>query len=378
MRETSRYVSNNRRSSRILMGLVCVPCFLLLLACGTSIEKPMTRDDVPACHIIYDAGSKGTRLYIYEQTTAGWLKHQGPRTGALADPVRAIRGKTMSDAGTVVNDIVQTLEDIRHDGPVNKKGVPKWPAFDWQKHCNIEAVTVFATAGMRLAEQLDAPASEVLWKMLNDRLSTTTGMEATTRTLSGYEEGLFAWLAGREGMTGDNFGIAEMGGASIQVAFPCAECKAAREVIVQGRSVAVYSHSFQGWGQDEAWKKFGSSPACATGVGKTNPDWEMADCTASMQVFSEVAVDVGKAIKKSDGLRWYLSDAFKYMQDTDVEQFCREGVDSGYEPISACFRAVYLQNVLTTLGLPAESELTDVDWTLGAVICTATRCLAVE
>jgi hypothetical protein len=91
-----------------------------------------------------------------------------------------------------------------------------------------------------------------------------------------------------------------------------------------------------------------------------------------------VAADIGKAIKQSDGLRWYLSDAFKFMQDTDVEQFCRKGVDSGYEPISACFRAVYLRNVLTTLGLPAESKLTDVDWTLGAVICTATRCLAVE
>ena len=360
------------------MGLASVSCFLLLLACETPTEKPVIQGGVPACHIIYDAGSKGTRLYIYEETKAGWLKHHGPRTGALADPVRAIRGKTMSDADTAVNDIVQTLEDIRRDGPVNKKGVPKWPAFDWHSRCNVEAVTVYATAGMRLAEKLDAHASERVWEMLNDRLSAATGMDVTTRTLSGYEEGLFAWLAGREGLTDDNFGVAEMGGASIQVTFPCPACKTAREVVVQGRSVAVYSHSFLGWGQDEAWKRFGSSPACATGAGRTNPDWEMADCAAGMQVFSEVAAGVGKAINKTDGLRWYLSDAFKYMQATDVEQFCRKGVDSGYEPISACFRAVYLQNVLTTLGLPAESELTDVDWTLGAVICTATRCLAVE
>ena len=42
------------------------------------------------CHIMYDAGSSGTRLYIYEQQDSIWVPHEGPKVGALADPVREI------------------------------------------------------------------------------------------------------------------------------------------------------------------------------------------------------------------------------------------------------------------------------------------------
>ena len=70
-----------------------------------------------------------------------------------------------------------------------------------------------------------------------------------------------------------------------------------------------------------------------------------------------------------------MSDAFRYMKRSDIDQFCRKGIDSGYQQESSCFRAVYLQEVLTYLGLPEDTETTDADWTLGAVVCTATRCL---
>jgi hypothetical protein len=54
------------------------------------------------------------------------------------------------------------------------------------------------------------------------------------------------------------------------------------------------------------------------------------------------------------------------------------GTDSGYEPVSSCFRAVYLRNVISTMGLPLKSETTDINWALGAVVCTTTRCLEVQ
>ena len=360
------------------IALIISAVLLLLSACTTRYERTQAKADVSACHIIYDAGSKRTRLYIYQQTATGWLKHRGPRTDALANPVRAIRGKTMADAGTVVDDIVAALDKMRRDGPVDKEDIPQWPAFDWQEQCDIDAVSVYATAGMRLAEQQDAVASEMLWGMLNDRLSAAAGLKVTTRTLSGYEEGLFAWLATREGRGDDNFGVAEMGGASIQVTFPCPFCEASRQVKVKGHSVPLYSHSFLGWGQDEAWKKLGSSAACARGAGIDNPDWSVADCAVGMAAFSDAAADIEKQIRAADGLHWYLNDAFRYMQDDDIDQFCRKGIDSGFEPLSSCFRAVYLQNVIDTLGLPADAEPGDVDWTLGAVICTVTRCLESE
>ena len=360
----------NWKRSRVLFALA-----LVLGACSSHTEKPRASGELSSCHIVYDAGSSRTRLYIYQQSAAGWVKHRGPRTGALADPVRQIRGKAMSDAGSVVGDIVTALEDMRNDGPLNKKAKPQWPAFDWQAHCNVETVAVYATAGMRLAEQLDAVASDALWKMLNDRLAAAVGMPVSTRTLSGYEEGMFAWLAIREGQNDGAFGVAEMGGASVQVTFPCQECEASRKIKVKGRNIPIYSYSHLGWGQDEAWKKYSPLPACALGVGKENPDWEIADCAAGMEISSQAAAELRKYIGGRDELRWYLADAFRHMRDTDIELFCRQGSPTGFEPVTSCFRAVYLPKIISSFGLPDASETTDVDWTLGAVICTSTQCL---
>ncbi len=197
----------------------------------------------------------------------------------------------------------------------------------------------------------------------------------TTRTLTGYEEGLFAWLAIREGQDDGAFGVAEMGGASVQITFPCPPCQTSRPVKVKGRTTSIYSYSHRGWGQDEAWKEFAPLPACAPGVGKQNPDWEIADCAAGMELSSDAAVDLRTYTGARDELRWYLAGAFRYMRDTDIERFCREGSPTGFEPATSCFRAVYLPKVINSLGLPDSSVPTDVDWTLGAVICTSTQCL---
>lgn len=348
---------------------------LFLFACTRQVETVTTKTVLPVCHIIYDAGSADTRLYVYQKTGTGWLKHTGPSVSALADPLREIRGKTVADAGAVVDEIVAALEDMRSDGPIDEKGQPMWPAFDWRTHCDIKTVSVYATAGMRLAQQKDAVVSNNLWGLLNQRLSAEVGMEVTTRTLSGYEEGLFAWLALREKRDDDDFGVADLGGASLQVAFPCPQCGAARQVKVKNHRVMVYSHSFLGWGQDEAWLKFGTLPACQSGAGKDNAEWKENNCTVGIRGFSELAVDTGKKIAAAEGQNWFLSGAFRYMKHGDVEQFCRKGIDSGFEPVTSCFRAVYLPYVLNTLGLPADAKTSDVDWTLGAVVCTVTQCL---
>jgi hypothetical protein len=347
---------------------------LLLDGCTTYVEQTTPERAVSACHVIYDAGSSRTRLYIYEKTNSGWVKHHGPRTGALADPVRGNRGKSMTDAGQVVGDIVTALEDMRSDGPVNKNGKPGWPAFDWQEFCRIDSVAVYATAGMRLAEQQDAEASEMLWEMLNDKLSAALGKPVVTRTITGFEEGLFAWLAIREGQGDGAFGVTEMGGASVQVTFPCPECETSRPVKVKGQFVPVYSQSFLGWGQDDAWKKYKPMPACARGAGINNPDWQLADCAAPMGEPSVTADEIRGYLANAGEMRWYLSGAFRSMQDTDIDNYCRQGINSGFEPKTSCFRAVYLQEVLDRLGVPVESEKSDVDWTLGAVICTDTQC----
>lgn len=360
-----------------IQHVLSIPLFAFMLlagACATAIKDSGEASPNLPCYIAYNAGSSGTRLFIYQQTAAGWVTHRGPETVALADPVRAIRGQTMADATDVVGRVVNSLEGMRQDGPANKNGEPAWPAFDWRAQCDIQAAAVYATAGMRLAEELDPAASELLWQLLNDRLGSALGMEVTTRTISGFEEGLFAWLAIGEGRTDDNFGIAEMGGASVQITFPCDDCEGSRPVRAGAHSVALYSDSFLGLGQDEAWKKFQPLPACERGVGLRNARWQVTDCEAGMVLEADAVGGVAARVASKPGLHWYLGGAFRYMRDTDIEQFCRKGIDSGFEPETACFRAVYAQKVLSGLGLPDDAEQSAVDWTLGAVLCTATRC----
>jgi len=360
--------------------LFLLPMVLAQFLAGCTIppDHGQYSADVPACFVIYDAGSSGSRLFIYQQTATGWLNHRGPKTDALADPVRGNRGKTMADADTVVSHLVNALEDLRHDGPLDENGIAQWPAFDWRKHCRIQAAAVYATAGMRLAEQLDAEASGLLWKKLNERLGATLGMPVTTRTLTEYEEGLYAWLASRESQVDSRFGVAEMGGASLQVTFPCPSCEGSRRVRVKGMPLDIYSHSFLGWGQDEAWKTIGQITACQRGAARQNPDWRIEDCETGMTGFADAVSDVTGMIRESGDLRWRLTDAFRYMQAADIERYCREGIDSGFKPKSSCFRATYLRYVLDTLALPVDSERSDVNWTLGAVVCNVTRCLETQ
>ncbi len=210
------------------MRLVILLVFIAAASVGCKTVEPGagTRLGKPACYVVYDAGSSRSRLFIYEQTASGWSMHRGPGTAALADPIRGNRGKTMADAGTTVDALVAALDDIRVNGPPNRNGIPRWLAFDWQRECRVEAAYVYGTAGMRIAERQNAAASELVWLKVAERLAGKLGAPVNTRTLSEFEEGLFAWLALSETLADTRFGVAELGGGSLQVTFPAVVAKA--------------------------------------------------------------------------------------------------------------------------------------------------------
>lgn len=359
---------------------VIVFLVLFLSACSSTPrhDKSSVGPEVneTACHVVYDAGSSGTRLYIYQQAAAGWVKHKGPRTAALADPVRGNRNKTLADVVAVTDAVVTALDDIRRDGPLQPDGSRGWQAFDWQTQCRLETVAVYATAGMRLAELEHPVAAEQLWDRLNRKLSSALDMAVTTRTLSGFEEGLYAWLAAREAQVDGSFGIVEMGGASAQISFPCRSCAASRLVIVRGTDVPMVSYSLLGMGQDEVWKKYSDRAACKPGAGLDQPQWQAEDCTNGIEMSEDIGPEVKAGIRQADVRRWDLTGAFIYARPSDIDTYCRDNIDSGFEPESSCFRAVYQPFFLNLLGVPVGSERSDTEWTLGAVICTASSCLA--
>ncbi|NKC13250.1 MAG: hypothetical protein GKR94_13955 [Gammaproteobacteria bacterium] len=124
--------------SKKTFNLILISIFLTVCSRANSASN---------CQIVYDAGSSGTRLYIYEQQGDSWVEHRGPKVSALADPVREIRGKTWADADAVVAEVVGALDEVK-------------PDFDWSTQCQLDAAQVLATAGMRIAEQEDRDKSE--------------------------------------------------------------------------------------------------------------------------------------------------------------------------------------------------------------------------
>lgn len=355
---------------------------------------------LPACQVIFDAGSSGTRLAVFVRKGKIWEEHAGPKVSALADPVREMRGRQHADMQAVNTEVVASLDAMRHDGPPNDKGEPEWQGFDWANQCWVEGAQIFATAGMRIAEQEQPELSAALWSdvrqrlsdRLQDRLGRTVPVEA--RTLTGFEEGLYAWLAVRQERQGRNdFGIAEMGGASSQIAFPCKRCDASddatRMVRLDGKTIRMYSYSFLGLGQDEAPHVLGVAPSCAYGAGVDHPGWQASDCasTLALQDRTQAIVDPYNwdhgqrgsrrriPTERADSPRWFLTGSFNYMNTQDVHTNCQgRGKYVGDQAV-ACFRPIYLQRYLQALHIPVTAPRAAANWTLGAVICSANQCL---
>jgi len=336
---------------------------------------------------MYDAGSSGTRLYIYEKTagTNAWIEHEGPKVEALADPVREIRGKKWSDMNEVVQTIPKALDLIKTTGN-------KWKAFDWEKNCNIVSAVVLATAGMRMAEQQQPEKSRILWNNVKLALSQKVGdkIPVLARTLSGFEEGLYAWLSVFQQRNGNsNFGIAEMGGASAQVAFFCKNCPGSRPVFLSGgKSINIYSYSFLGLGGDVASEIFGVSPQCAYAANVSTPKWNQKMCADTINLKTPAGIkdpfnyrngkkgpNVKLPLENAKGIEWYLTGAFAFLgTQLSVDKCCMAKGDC-FEPSTSCFRTVYYQKFLDELGISSSSKKASTSWTHGAVICQENNCL---
>ena len=353
------------------------------------------------CYVIYDAGSSGTRLYIYQGIDL--TEHEGPKVAALARPILGENDKSWQDAANVTTEIVSALDAMMEDGPLDE-GERKWDAFDWETQCNIVSASVYATAGMRLAEQKNRQKSEELWGMLKRKLRAKVGTsvkEVDTRTLSGYEEGLYAWLAVREDIKNNDFGIVEMGGASSQVTFPCPECDAINDAVktvqVEDKPIQIYSYSFLGLGVDEAPEALNVlesntlPDSCTYGVGQTlkEEEWKEKDCANQIVLKNAQGIidpynyDGGKRgtylspyyLYQQD-IEWYLiGKPFSTMDEKNIKKWCEKKEPIKHKPEYSCFRQVYMKKYLQELNVPLSSETMDVTWTEGAAICEANNCL---
>ncbi|ESO06941.1 hypothetical protein HELRODRAFT_170977 [Helobdella robusta] len=223
--------------------------FSILLTLMTACMDCMPTTS-PGYAVVVDAGSSGTRCWVYKLT---------PVAGNKLPKIEAL-GSEKSPGGLAK----LYVKDLNVEGIKNKindllnfaKG--KVPADQHSK----SPIYFMATAGMRSLKELEAiPVFESINQLLNDKTKCPFKVEVPARILAGQEEGLFSWITvnyrqgnldGSSSTGKTTRGVLECGGASLQIAFvPQAQIlDSAYYFKFYTNTFLIYAHSFMNYGQD--------------------------------------------------------------------------------------------------------------------------------
>ena len=386
----------------------------------------------PKCQLIFDAGSSGTRLYAYENSN-------GELEGVSSDPIEidigiswALEKKQCGGSRCTDEDIKKVVADLIREFHQTKAD-----------HCKggIAAVNLYATAGMRLAAQEQGRAAiietykkltaEILktFASFGDEYSSLTEYSISARTLAGQEEGIYTWLTINTLKNNHTKldGIFEIGGASLQITYPCGdddqEClNNAVKVSYNNSTVNLFSYSWLGLGRVEAFRIYNVEKGfpCNPAVDSENKSlFDFEQCLASMaESFTEnaerdfilldplnynahsskgreviVSIPEGTEFHGAGGIGYENLDTLKL----DAAEICGQPVanliahkEDAFKSIkhtpkrlliSQCFAFLYYDSLLGSIpGLKLTSNERKIDgvkvgWTLGAAICEQTNCV---
>jgi hypothetical protein len=215
------------------------------LACAHAVTAT-AQPGAPSYEAVVDAGSSGTRLYLY-QIQPG---QNGPSVSLLLeDEPDDLRGLSnyvdkpdLAGEGEI-GPLLAGLERFVQEKGISQKNV---------------TVSVLATAGMRL---VDMAAASQIYDSVRQAVVKRGFSARQIGTIAGQDEGIYAWvdlnyLKGNLRAGQDTEGIVEVGGASAQVALAVPSARGlgdgVRRVRIGDLEYAVLSRSFLGLGQNEA------------------------------------------------------------------------------------------------------------------------------
>lgn len=221
-------------------SFACTLTALLLLGCLNAQASGLVYEAV------IDAGSSGTRLYLYEYK-------QGPEGATLSllledepDTLRGLSNYADKPDQAGQGEIGPLLEGLQKF--VKEKGISPQAL----------SVSVLATAGMRL---VDPVASARIYDSVRQEIASRGLSAREVGTITGQSEGIYAWvdlnyLRGNLRQGKPTEGIVEIGGASAQVALavnsPNRYGGFVRRVQIGQQTYDVLSISYLGLGQNEA------------------------------------------------------------------------------------------------------------------------------
>ncbi len=239
-------------------------------------------DNLAACDLILDAGSSNLRAHAFT------VSADGLPVAIFAEPPK-MKGFQLADMLLADHDeSLASFEALRTF--LESEVMP-----EFRKKCapHPRSARVYATAGMRLAERKLMHAAKTddavavrnkiaLFRTgLDVKLTEVLGTDVDTRTLTGFEEGLFSYLSvlqrrrqsGYPREAAVRFGIVELGGASAQIAYGCLtrQCRRkgrpvpeyAKTIRLNAENatdtIYVYARSFLGLGINEAWESYAAA-----------------------------------------------------------------------------------------------------------------------
>jgi apyrase len=372
--------------------------------------------------LIIDAGSSGSRIYIYCWKPAGangipWVAAAPALEG---EPSWTMKVKTrlsdVSDDNDAENSlkplINYALEKIGND-PQTLAQTPLY---------------LMATAGMRLKAK-DHPAQSKVIIRIVDKYLKKTFASASSTVISGEEEALYGWIAvnylmgflkEKDGNSSPTMGTLELGGGSTQIAYASSNPPPQGLATLQWGETTyqIYPHSLGDSGQDQALEKINAAyktdnankeeklnPCYPRGYSKRG-DADLGKGTGVYDACKQKIIDTLPLVNQHRLLLhgaflaysgyYYTHSFFKlkpFSSLANLEEAGRTYCETDWQNLTLvvkysdqddryfpqyCFKAAYIAALLQTgYGFPADTRqiiFTDtlhgneISWTLGAMI----------
>lgn len=312
------------RSSKIL----CAIC-LFLSCCGLLWANPCTEHH---CVGVIDAGSTGSRLYIWQYDVNN---HNQPSnlkkiySNKVSPGIDALLVSNKEEDMSLTNHYNYYLDNL-----MDKNYSVSIPIY------------FYATAGMRLLPQ--AEQDTVFYYIKNWFAEHPNWQLIDIRTITGQEEAVYGWLSvnyvnSRLEATKNDFkpalmGVMDMGGASVQVAFPLSELNQNQNLInkndlveldIYNNHVTLFAHSFLGLGKTEIFHQMQNTPECfpnqyllaneKVGLGDINKC--MTNIDQHMEQIHHVANIVQPAMDSRSNYEWFVMGSTSYLASSPLFDF---------------------------------------------------------
>ena len=371
--------------SRIVFFLISIGLVSNIALASSSMCSEQT------CTAVIDVGSTGSRIHVY-----AYINDEDKQA-----PVEVWSKKITPGFGTLnpkQSHINAYLDELFQDAP---EGFP---------------VYFYASAGMRL---LPSEHQAQYYNMVKNWFSLSQWTLKEARTITGREEGIFAWLSVHEQLRRntrvtipDNLSVMDMGGASVQVITAVNSTQNHNtsdyvDIDLHGKKQTLFVHSFLGLGQTLVSDQFLDEPTCfpegyllpSGSLGQGNSGACVKHVSKLIDGVHEVKNVLHPALNKETAKTWYVIEGLAYLAkeapfdrnknevtNDELLQLAESTVcHRPWEDIQrdypkedrlsrACLKASYYHALIKSYGIDSSEpihlvpNISSVDWTLGVVL----------